>query len=567
MKTTIYCRIRLLGYIVLLFLLLAPQAWAATYYVDATNGSDSRTGLSEITAWKSIAKVNSSRFQPGDQILFKRGKVWREQLTIPSSGASGRPITFGAYGVGNSPTINGSDVVSGWSVYRGTTFKASGLTFQANQVFMDSTRLTKGPSPDTLNNQEWCWASGVLYLRNDTGNPSGIGKLIEASQRDYCVLVDYPGAKNFIVIDGLLIEKANSIGIFVASALIGFTISNSITQFCYFDGFKATGNPGQNNGFITGNIIRLNGRSGINITGMADSWIIDGNKCSDNCQVNDAQHDFCGGVYIWGDNSKAPNLITNMVVQYNEIYRNGITSPTENRGTGIWLDDCGVGNIVRYNSVYSNNSNGIFLEATSNARVYYNLVYANNGATQWTCAGIYIKGNDGRLASNNFVSNNTVYNNWAGIGVQTFGENSRVANNLVINNISVGNVKNLYADLGGDNDGIYGSGNVYQHNCFGPERAGFIKWGKADYSYYAQWESACGGPTYSIKADPQFVNTSTTDFHLLSSSPCIRAGANVGLKNDFWGSPLPVGQDPDVGAAQFEDGKPIPPRNLRVTSF
>jgi len=92
----------------------------STYYVDATGGSDSNDGLSEANAWKTISKVNSSSFNPGDSILFKRGEVWREQLTIPSSGSSGNPITFGAYGSGDNPLILGSDDyddTSKWSRY------------------------------------------------------------------------------------------------------------------------------------------------------------------------------------------------------------------------------------------------------------------------------------------------------------------------------------------------------------------------------------------------------------------------------------------------------------------
>jgi len=49
---------------------IISEAWAATYYVDATNGNDVNNGLSMSSAWKTTAKVNASRFNPGDQILF-----------------------------------------------------------------------------------------------------------------------------------------------------------------------------------------------------------------------------------------------------------------------------------------------------------------------------------------------------------------------------------------------------------------------------------------------------------------------------------------------------------------
>ena len=75
-----------------------------TYYV-ATDGSDSNDGLSEETAWKTMAKVNSVNFNPADLILFKRGERWNEALSILSSGSEDDPIIFGAYGEGTRPVI------------------------------------------------------------------------------------------------------------------------------------------------------------------------------------------------------------------------------------------------------------------------------------------------------------------------------------------------------------------------------------------------------------------------------------------------------------------------------
>jgi hypothetical protein len=53
---------------------IISDARSATYYVDARNGNNSNNGLSMSSAWKTIAKVNASRFYPGNQILFKRGE-------------------------------------------------------------------------------------------------------------------------------------------------------------------------------------------------------------------------------------------------------------------------------------------------------------------------------------------------------------------------------------------------------------------------------------------------------------------------------------------------------------
>jgi len=54
--------------------LIISDAWSATYFVDATNGNNSNNGLTMSSAWKTIAKFNDPRFDPGNQILFKRGE-------------------------------------------------------------------------------------------------------------------------------------------------------------------------------------------------------------------------------------------------------------------------------------------------------------------------------------------------------------------------------------------------------------------------------------------------------------------------------------------------------------
>lgn len=102
----------------------------AVYYVDNSiadthvasvipdcsnyNPASFTCGDGPAPAYKTVADINVGSFQPNDQILFRRGQVWREQLTTSSSGTSGNPITFGAYGNGAKPVLNGSDLMSGW---------------------------------------------------------------------------------------------------------------------------------------------------------------------------------------------------------------------------------------------------------------------------------------------------------------------------------------------------------------------------------------------------------------------------------------------------------------------
>lgn len=75
-----------------------------TYYIDP-DGNDGNSGLSEKNPWKTIDKINSEKFQPGDNILFKRGGVWKGKMEIHSSGSESSPILIGAYGTGEKPVI------------------------------------------------------------------------------------------------------------------------------------------------------------------------------------------------------------------------------------------------------------------------------------------------------------------------------------------------------------------------------------------------------------------------------------------------------------------------------
>jgi len=61
---------------------IISEAWSATYYVDAKNGNNSNNGLSMSGAWKTIAKIKASVFNPGDQILFKGGRIGGGNLSF-----------------------------------------------------------------------------------------------------------------------------------------------------------------------------------------------------------------------------------------------------------------------------------------------------------------------------------------------------------------------------------------------------------------------------------------------------------------------------------------------------
>lgn len=82
------------------------------YYVDPA-GNDSNHGTSPSAPWQSLGKVNGTVFQPGDQILFKRGGTWFGTLSPQGQGDSSATIRLSSYGEGAKPLIHGN---GNWAV-------------------------------------------------------------------------------------------------------------------------------------------------------------------------------------------------------------------------------------------------------------------------------------------------------------------------------------------------------------------------------------------------------------------------------------------------------------------
>src|ERR1041385_2970072 len=83
---------------------------SGTAYYVSNSGNDSNNGISTSSPWKHVPHVVA--FEPslraGDCVLFQRGGVWAEQLNISNvHGTQTNRITFGNYGSGNLPVIDG----------------------------------------------------------------------------------------------------------------------------------------------------------------------------------------------------------------------------------------------------------------------------------------------------------------------------------------------------------------------------------------------------------------------------------------------------------------------------
>jgi len=144
---------------------LAVKVQAANYYVDnscsnngngSCNGTDPSctcaSGSGQPGPFNSIANMQAKAggYSGDDNIYLKKGETFREHLTVPSSGTSGHPITFEAYGDGAAPIINGANVVTtGWTQ---ATTTVSGTVTQANMRLSTSTAFVDFSSAGALTN-------------------------------------------------------------------------------------------------------------------------------------------------------------------------------------------------------------------------------------------------------------------------------------------------------------------------------------------------------------------------------------------------------------------------------
>ena len=213
--------------------LLATGAWAATYYVDATLGDDSKDGLSTATAWKTIAKVNAATFAAGDQILFKRGEAWRESLVPPSSGASGNPIKFDAYGTGEAPAITGqlSLASANWTLDSGNIWKATVTSTGMNYVlFKGSVWGLKHTTSKTecVANYDFFFMSNTLYVYSQ-GNPATYYGAVAAMLMTNGQLI-YVNGKSWVDIQHFKLSYYDAYGVRIAGASDHINVANVVAD-------------------------------------------------------------------------------------------------------------------------------------------------------------------------------------------------------------------------------------------------------------------------------------------------------------------------------------------------
>jgi len=559
-------------------------AYATTYYVDATNGNDFNNGLSPETAWKTISKVNSMDFKPGDTILFKRGEIWREQLIVPSSGTEGNPITFGAYGEGEKPKITGADIVTNWEgPDEYGVWKISGSAWHCRVLLEDGQKLQKFvPSdPSDLNPGWFGGNSDYIYYKPSWGTPND--HIIELGVRQHPL---YINGKSYIKVENLKFEVENYSSDdpykFRAVAVLQNCDSCEISN-CEVSkgGFFGISLNDATNCKIRDTEVTYIGRRGINIGADCSDITVDschihhiGKK--DTIHSDGTAHGDKEGIAVSAFSSEGFQEPYNITIEHNEIHDIGTEfaeKSTNCKGICVSSGGADSGNItgitIRYNKIFDCDGRGISLEAVNgNYEVYYNIVFNNgigekeSGTSPW--GGLTI-GTTQETTSNIKVFNNIFWENDGGPGSGTKANvyvnvcsdstlSLTLKNNIIglfqntdegydleyriVGTLNLESDHNLFYEDSGNKNCINWWGKVYDFAHVLGNQSGY-------YSYNKSQDSN------SITQDPLFIDPDNNNFHLQSNSLCINKGTDVGLAEDMEGNP--VDYAPDIGAYEYSE--------------
>ena len=581
--------------IVFFFLCCAacPFGRSATYYVDSQEGNDSNDGTSAASAWRSLAKINSGKFSPGDSILLRRGSVWREVMNFPSSGSDNGAITIDAYGTGDLPIISGADLVASdaWTAANASTpniFQAQ-ITVQPNVVVFDGARGTKKSQLSELTSpRDWYWGSSTLYVFSP-GSPAATYSHpgIESGARPSGINLT---GRSHITVKNIVVSGANAVpysegaGIWaVTNHLDGptpanleishVTVSNGAGDGIHIENAEHTlidssavhDNDGAGielyhsngkfpitSGTITNNDVHHNSYNGIFIIGCPraercrsvvypEGLMVTGLKI-----LGNRVHDNGAGIYIHQTN--------NTLVSGNVAYANTNTS---RRGEGYCVGISGSSNnVIEKNECYQSRLSGIELSidigkppfGSSENVIRYNVVHDDGAHGIFTN---YVPSQHNKIVYNliynhpkgscimaNYVGheiyNNTCYNNRVGIYLYVSSTTRQTGNISVKNNLFArDSVAHVVVEKGVD--GPFD----FSNNLYDADGGSAFNW-KGSNITFSQWRTTTSLDKDSLIADPQFSASSPSDpadFVLSPNSPALGHGADLGSDNHLALSP------------------------------
>ncbi|MCB9294658.1 MAG: right-handed parallel beta-helix repeat-containing protein [Lewinellaceae bacterium] len=500
-----------------MLLLLCSHLTATTYYVDAQNGSDNYNGTAPTHQsdkegpWKSLSKVNATRFSPGDRILFKRGSTWTDGPLEPRNGGTpggtvtihdsviGKPfsfdlvdpdnnncIYFGAYGEGPKPKIDCQG--------------KRGIIIRHNYIIVENLHFDNGD-----NNVVWLAAEDGNFWVN-------IFHVDVTNTRANAVRSSYGGGhlwlKGLYVynygVNGILLNgsKNNKLkGVLVEDCRVEDpeTVEKEDAITCHRD---KEGNDMEGDVIIRNNTIRNSGEDGIDIT-TGHNILLEG---------NDIRHSYSGGIYIVKD------WVSTVEARGNFLFSNSIS-----KGVGDLTIE--VPDVWVYNNVIAGSGHHcLLIGSTDNVKIWNNVIAPKNRTGNF----IWFREDIGKVEFKNNIFD--------------FSQTDQDISGDIVPGIS------------------------FDYNCYYGTSESQRIYGKKD---FREMRAAHPGfEPHGVWADPQFAGpqrNAPEHFMPASGSPCIDKGAEVPIKVDIRGAARPQGAGADLGIYELGAADCNPDPN--ITSF
>jgi parallel beta-helix repeat protein len=498
------------NFVAVCVILIPSASFSTTYYVSSSEGKDSNGGTTSSTPWKSLEKIGSKSFLPGDRIALKRGDVWRESFSFSSSGSNKDKIIISSYGEGKNPTINGSTVVSDWATFRPGVYaiKYNGI---CHGILEDLKPLMRASS-QVLSDGQWFFDGSTIYYRPTSGPPSS--RLVERCARGSLLQMK---EQHHVIIENITFYGANSYGIRIIDSS-DIEIRNCRIENNGQDGISLQRlRPELECGRIRiiGNALEWNA-NGIYIIGKEDGFKSDGYK---HCEINDNTIIYTNYQNFWGHNTKDGHAIGMQNSSFCRIEGNTITD--NYTGIALWTSEkfLSQGNVVTRNFVVNNHQYGIVHGANGRDNSYDNIwsynIIAYNGKWPGKWGGLRI--NRIQTRGNRYV-NNTLVGNDINIYLYSFPDSHVLEHNLSINPV------NYHVWL----DESSGRNNVLNNNCYFSKGENLFLARSFKRLSFSGWKERTGQDKSSFLVDPLMKSSEPkigADFCLKTGSLCVGIGA------------------------------------------
>lgn len=518
----------------------AEAVGPTTYYVDSASGSDANAGTSTAAPWQSLAKVNATTLQPGDQVLFKGGSTWTGSLTVSASGTAALPITIGAYGTG-WPVINGNRT----ALNTVSVINASYVHVQGLEV-TNSTSLTTSSST---------YYRGIYFSAQDIGQVSG-----DVISGNWVHDVDGKGGSGGIGAGG------------IAAGVRGNTTPT------WYDGLRITGNEVDNvNAYGISTFTTW--CAGCQIytaeTGIPSTEVSSTRKATTGLEIDhNYVHDVTGG-------GITPQYADGAHVDWNTVDRAASHQLVAGGGNvGIWWQGTD-GILVDHNTVQHTAAEGIYSDAdglafdadmgTTHSTVQDNISIGNNGGFFMCLISAY----NNQVRYNVSVGDKRmVFRLLSGCGNTRAYDNTIWSTTDLTPTLTAPGQPGTPQPMQGITVASSSSHTVADNIIYNPEHAPYVVSGQpvTDYSHNLYWDGGTGTTTAAndsaaVTGDPQVSNSAVTlpadglitpaqfnayfaGFTPGSSSPARNKGVSEwGQTSDALGTTVPVGAV-DLGAIQ-----------------